>query len=202
MYLAGFELIQRLAKHDMRNNIRSHPNPPLPNINHLAIISHTLHRRTNLLSGHHLPLAAQRTNTKSPPKQLPPLRVISHIRHLEKTIRRTSSFSWPKEVVEVRLDEAAANLVDLLVGRDVGDEDLVGPGAYKGTVLFVEGVVVLDLAMGHGRQSAWEVGELGVPWSWNVAEGVEEGAVEVEGKEEDGAAEEEGCPVYGDCIYG
>lgn len=128
--------------------------------------------------------------------------MISHIRHLEQPIRRTPSLSRAEEVVEVGLDEAAANLVDLLIGRDVGDEDLVGTRADEGAVLLVEGVVVLDLAMGHGSQSAGQVGEFGVPWSWDVAEGVEEGAIEAEGEEEYGAAEEECCPAHGNIFYG
>lgn len=100
--------------------------------------------------------------------------MILGVGHLEQTIGRLPGLGRPKVVVVVGLEKVAADSVYGLERVNVRDEDGPRPDADVRPVPLVQRVVVLDLVVGDGSQSAGEFGEFGVPWTWDGVKGIGE----------------------------
>lgn len=180
-YPSCFDGVKRLSKHDLGDHIRRHADPPLPDVHYSArrrgLLLHPRDGIKDLLTYHILPVLAQRHGREAPTQQLPSLRVVLGVGHLEQTVRRLPGLGGPKVVVIVSLEKVAADPVYGLERINVRDEDGPRPDADVRAVPLVQRVVVLHLVVGDSGESTREFGELGVPWSWDGVQGVGENLV-------------------------
>lgn len=175
-HLADFQPIEGPSKHQVRNDVGSHEDAPLPDVriavSHDSITLDSANSSFNLGSHRPLPVCAQIAHREPFAQHPSSLTVLVLVGHLEDAIRALPSLDGAEKVVEIRLGILGAETMDFLEARDVCNVHLVGSRSDERPVFRVQLMQMLGLPeLDQRRIQRREAGEFVVPGARDRVEG-------------------------------